>query len=256
MAERSRGRPPKYPAEEVRLRLLEAGRDVLLRHGPGCGLDPVTLDGAIAEADVPRGSAYRLWQDEVLTPQQSYRQAVQLDLLTRVGTGVPATTAKFKETYEEYAEFSRSQEPAERDWAFRTILRLVANHSHDRLASSRTWRVYQALRSNVVAKATPREAAIDAIRRAEAVQIEAYADMYREIAKVYGIRIRKPYTIHEFATSAFALNEGIATRVTDGFRRQVTRPTGRNGEDEEWTLFAIGLEALADHYFEPTENAA
>ena len=256
MAERSRGRPPKYPPEEVRLRLLEAGREVLLRHGPGCGLDPVTLDGAIAEADVPRGSAYRLWQDDALAPQQKFRQAVQLDLLTRVGTGVPSATAQFKETYEEYAEFAQSEDQLEREWAFRTILRLVANHSNDRLSKSRTWRVYQALRSNVVAKANPREAAIEAVRRAEAIQIEAYAAMYSEIAKVYRIRIREPYTMQEFATSAFALNEGIAARVGDGFRRRIDRKTGRNGEAEEWTLFAIGLEALADHYFEPTEYAA
>ena len=256
MAERSRGRPPKYPADEVRLRLLEAGREVVLRHGPGCGLDPVTLDGAIAEADVPRGSAYRLWQDDVLTPQQAYRQAVQIDLLRRAGDGVPEATAKFKETYDEFAEFSQSQDPDERKWAFRTIMRIVANHSYERLFESRKWRVYQALRSNVVAKASPRAEAIEVIRHAEAVQIEAYAEMYSEIAKVYGIRIREPYTMHEFATSAFALNEGIASRVTDGFRRHVERPTGRHGEDEEWTLFAIGLEALADHYFEPVESAA
>ena len=227
-----------------------------MRHGPGCGLDPVTLDGAIAEADVPRGSAYRLWQDEVLTPQQAYRQTVQLDVLTRVGTGVPAATAKFKETYEEYAEFSESQDPEERRWAFRTILRIVANHSHERLSESRNWRVYQALRSNVVAKAVPRENAIEAVRRAEVQQIEAYAELYGEIAKVYGVRIREPYTMQEFATSAFALNEGIAAKVNNEFRRRIDRATGRDGEAEEWTLFAIGLEALADHYFEPTEDAA
>ena len=29
------------------------------------------------------------------------------------------------------------------------------------------------------------------------------------------------------------------------------RPTGPNREDEEWTLFAIGLEGLVNHFLEP-----
>lgn len=256
MTERSRGRPPKYPADEVRLRLLEAGREALQRHGPGCGLDPVTLDGAIADADVPRGSAYRLWQDEHIPPQQSFRRAVQLDVLRRVGLGAPAVTAKFKETYGEYAEFTRSDSAEDREWAFRTILRIVSNHSFERLDSSRSWPIYRALRSNVVAKAAPRADALEAVRRGEEAQIDAYAQMYDEIAKVYGVRIREPFTVREFAATAFALNEGIASRVTDGFRRRkIMQNTGRNGEEEEWTLFAVGLEALTKEFFELDEAA-
>jgi hypothetical protein len=31
----------------------------------------------------------------------------------------------------------------------------------------------------------------------------------------------------------------------------ILRPTGPKGEDQEWTLFAIGLEALMQQFFEP-----
>lgn len=31
----------------------------------------------------------------------------------------------------------------------------------------------------------------------------------------------------------------------------IVLPTGRNGEDQEWTLFAVGLEAILQHFFEP-----
>ena len=216
----------------------------------------MTLDGAIADADVPRGSAYRLWQDDNFTPQQSYRRAVQVAVLERAGQGVESMTAKFKETRDEYSVYLESDDPEDRDWAFRTILRIVANHSFERLDGSRCWRLYQALRGCVVAKTAPGVAALDAVRRGEEAQIEAYAAMYDEIAKVYGARIREPYTMKEFATCAFALNQGIASKVTEGFRRRdITRPTGRNGEDEDWTLFAVGLEALVDQFFEPAEAA-
>ena len=116
---------------------------------PGCGLDPVTLDGAIADADVPRGSAYRLWQDDNFTPQQSYRRAVQVAVLERAGQGVESMTAKFKETRDEYSVYLESDAPEDRDWAFWTILRIVANHSFERLDGSRCWRLYQALRGCV-----------------------------------------------------------------------------------------------------------
>lgn len=257
MTERSRGRPPKYAPDEVRLRLLDAGREALELHGPGCGLDPVTLDWAIADAEVPRGSAYRLWRHETLTPQRCFRVAVQLDVLRRVGMGAPSMANKFKETFAEYEGYATSTDADDREWAFRTILRIVANHSFERLSSSRRWRVYQALRANVVAKATPREAAIDAVRQGERAQIDAYAALYEDIAELYGVRIREPFTMREFATCAFALNEGIATRVTKGFRRRnIPRPTGRRGEDENWTLFAVALEALTAHFFEPVGPVA
>ena len=40
-----------------------------------------------------------------------------------------------------------------------------------------------------------------------------------------------------------------APRPGDGLG--ILRPTGPNGEDQEWTVFAIGLEALQRHFFEP-----
>ncbi|NNK92342.1 MAG: hypothetical protein HKO87_07905 [Acidimicrobiia bacterium] len=251
MKQRSRGRPPKYSAEEVRLKLLQAARETLRRQGPGCGLDPITLDEAIAEADVPRGGAYRLWQHDVLTPQLAFRVAVQLDILRRVGMGAPAVAAKLKETYGEFEEYADSSDPEDREWAFRTVLRIVANESFEKLDESRNWRIYRALRSNVIAKANPREAAIEAVRRGEEAQIDAYAQLYDEVAEVFGVTIREPFTVREFAAAAFALNEGIASRVSGGFRRRgIPRKTGREGEEEAWTLFAIGLEALANQFFE------
>lgn len=255
--QRSRGRPPKYPAEEVRVRLLEAGRNALLREGPGCGLDPVTLDGAIEDADVPRGSAYRLWKHEVLTPQMAFRRAVQLDILRRVGLGAPAVTAKFKATYGDYIDYAESHVADDRVWAFRSVLRIVANDSFEKLDESRGWRIYRALRSNVIAKAVPGEAALEAIRMGEQAQIDAYAALYQEIADVFGVPVREPFTIREFAAAAFALNEGIASRVTNGFRRRdIMRATGRTGEQESWTLFAVGLEALIDQFFAIEDLAA
>ena len=156
----------------------------------------------------------------------------------------------------DHEEHATSGDADDREWAFRTMLRIVANHSFEKLASSRKWQIYQALRSNVVAKAAPRKAAMDAVRRGEEAQIEAYAALYDDIAKLYGVRIREPFTMTEFATCAFALNEGIGSRVTTGFRRRdIMRRTGRHGEEENWTLFAVGLEALTQQFFEPAEAA-
>ncbi len=49
-----------------------------------------------------------------------------------------------------------------------------------------------------------------------------------------------------------ALAEGCSLRQhVDPHLGVILRPTGPRGEDQEWTLFAIGLEALLMHFFEP-----
>ena len=49
-----------------------------------------------------------------------------------------------------------------------------------------------------------------------------------------------------------ALDQGFSLRHRiNGKIEYVTRPTGPNGENEDWTLFALGLEALVHQFFEP-----
>src|SRR5215472_4560584 len=54
-------RPERVPAEEIRQRMLHAGRDLALEAGAALTIEHLRLEEVIQRARVPRSSAYRLW---------------------------------------------------------------------------------------------------------------------------------------------------------------------------------------------------
>ncbi|HLH28034.1 MAG TPA: hypothetical protein VKW77_03915, partial [Acidimicrobiales bacterium] len=54
----------------------------------------------------------------------------------------------------------------------------------------------------------------------------------------------------QLTTAAASLVGGFALR-RGGHDAVVSRPTGRDGEDQQWTLFAVALEALLRAFVEP-----
>src|ERR1700751_6484358 len=54
-------RPERVPAEEVRRRMLEAGRDLAIESGAALTIEPLRVEEVIQRARVPRSSAYRMW---------------------------------------------------------------------------------------------------------------------------------------------------------------------------------------------------
>ena len=58
--------------------------------------------------------------------------------------------------------------------------------------------------------------------------------------------------MRQFTVTVGALAEGCSLRQRlDPDMDGILRPTGPDGEDQEWSVFAIGLEALQRLYFEP-----
>ena len=71
------------------------------------------------------------------------------------------------------------------------------------------------------------------------------------LAQLVGMRLRTPLTSRQLSVAAGALAEGCSLRQrVDPNLQGIILPTGVNGEDQEWTLFGIGLEALLLHFFE------
>jgi hypothetical protein len=65
------------------------------------------------------------------------------------------------------------------------------------------------------------------------------------------MRIRAPLTFRQLSVAVGALAEGCALRQrVDHHMEGILRPTGPDGEDQEWTLFAIGLEGLLQTFLE------
>jgi hypothetical protein len=70
--------------------------------------------------------------------------------------------------------------------------------------------------------------------------------------EVLGLRMRPGYTVRQLSMLAISLAEGFAVwdRVDPAGSRHILRPTGPDGEKQEWTLFSLGLEALVWQFAE------
>lgn len=99
----------------------------------------------------------------------------------------------------------------------------------------------------------------DQRRRVQSALLDGYESVtkyweetYSGLMGVLGVRIRPPWTIRQFTMAVTAYSEGCSLRQRiDGYSDRIVRPTGPQGEDQEWTLFAVGLEALVHQFFEP-----
>lgn len=221
--------------------------------GVSAGLDVVKLDAAITAAEVPRGAAYRLWEDEDLAPQDAFRRAVLLHLMTEtpLSTGIESSEAASAAVIDKHQALLESDDPAARDWVRREMLRVGCAVNFAQIRDSQLWRIYRAV---AVAATTQghdkelREAASVGERRL----VAGYSKMFLDFAVVFGWQVRSPYTIDQFTWCAYALVEGLSNRAgSTAHHDEIVRPTGLHGEDESWTLFAVGFDALVTEFFEP-----
>lgn len=227
---------------------MDAAIATLRVSGVESGLDAVTLDGAILDADVPRGMSYKIWREGDGTPQDAFRRATVLDLLSIPAVaGLPATREYTTRQLDSNREALRSDDLDARKAVIVDLIRQVGEFNHQALAESANWRLYTALRAAAITRPDADPAVMDALTKGEDYLIREYAQFYSEIAKSLGLELRPEYEMDQFSAAAYSINEGLALRLASSYRQ-----TGivRSGSDEPWTLFAVSLEALVFHFFD------
>jgi hypothetical protein len=66
-----------------------------------------------------------------------------------------------------------------------------------------------------------------------------------------GLRPRPPFDVRQFTAACTALVEGCALRDrAEPGGRGLALPSGPGGALQEWTVLGVGMEALADQFFE------
>jgi len=247
------GRPPKFAPDELRARLVGAGVEALVDNGVSHGLDAVRLDQAIQQADVPRGSAYRMWENESGTPpQEAFRRAVLIDLLrtTPTSRGLDATWNVALKELENVQPLLDSGDPDDYKTALRRMIRTASEVNFSVLDNSKGWNVYAAAASAAVTQPSSDPEIVEAIQFGEEQLIARYTDFFAHFASIFGMRIRDGLNIEDFAVAVYALNHGLSTQISD--KRRVV-DISVEGESEPWTLLAIAFEALVDRFFERVE---
>ncbi len=207
-------RPERVAAEEVRQRMLDAGRELALQAGAALTIEHLRLEEVIQRARVPRSSVYRLWP---------YREEYTEDLLCYLaGPGSsfaertlfdPETGTVIMRVLQENMHLIAT--PDGRRALMCEIVRLSVARNYAALTESVPWRLQMALSSTLgstssgVARRRIAAALEDSQRRSR----ESLVAVLRQITEVLGLRLRDPaYTLDHVQLAGGLLVQSLALR--------------------------------------------
>ena len=247
---RTRGRPPKYPVDEVRNRLIDSAKDALRKNGLTFGVNVATLEGSIEEADVPRGTSYRTWRAAAVhdeSPQDAFRNATIADLARNAQDDWLPTCRTF--IHEQIAAH-RSGEVT-----LQQILRQIGAFGHELVNDTLEIRLVQAFRATAATQDNTPESITQALQDGKEKIISEYTELVQQLAVEVDVQLRNGRDAREFTEAFFAITQGITHNAGGMPPRHVPRPTGPDGETEQWTLAGISIEALVRQYFDWSPDA-
>jgi hypothetical protein len=250
-------RQPRLQRAELHTLMLGAGRSILLDRGLRTQATSLTFKDALERVSADTGYRFtnasiigRIWKDqsdyqlEVLTSiaSEDFRSEVDvvIDAVSAVLAGVDLS--------------SRSS----RAVALREVCRVGGAANVEALRRSAAWSLWIGIWSIAASSgsSTERRQLQSALTRGyEAVNRQSEA-AFGDLMGLLAIRARAPLTVRQFSDAVGALAEGcsLRDRVNEDMAG-IMRPTGPDGQEQEWTVFAIGLAALADEFFEPVEDS-
>jgi hypothetical protein len=246
-------RTARHSREEIRQLMMDAGRSILVERGLGAGAGELTFKRVFERIESTSGVRLtnasvirRVWEN-----QAQYQDDVLLSVALAGDTGgdMGETAAALLPAL---AEFDLSTVDG-RLRGLTEVCRTGGAASLQALVGSRNWSVWVGVW--VLGVTSPSSERGRRIRLALFEGYEATTDMWSELHGALldhlGFRIRAPFTLRQFTVSVGALVEGCALRAgADQDGSVLERPTGPGGRPQEWTLFAVGLEALAMQYVE------
>lgn len=247
------GRPARHTREEIRALMMEAGLGLLVDQGLGVGAGDLTFKKVFDRVELTTGIRLtnasvirRAWEN-----QAEFQDAV-LAAVARAGDAGDESGATADALLPLLGSIDRSTGQG-RLRALSEVCRVGGAASLRALVDSRSWALWVGVWVLAVTGA-PSER-VDRVRQALLDGYEATTELWMGLhgamIDALGLRLRSPFTLRQFTVSVGALVEGCALR--EGSERQAAvllRPSGPAGEPQEWTLFAVGLEALAHQFLE------
>ena len=239
--------------EEIRELLLDAGRQILLEEGLGVGAGDLTFKRAFDRVEATTGA--RLTNASVIRRVWENQAEYQADVLATVA-GVGDSTGELLSTVAVMAPLfgvlDRSS-PEARLRSVTEVCRVAGDASFRALVASRAWALWVGIW--VLGATGAPSPHGERIRRALVggyeLDTEQWGELHAGLAAHLGLRVRAPLTLRHFTVAVGALVEGCALRqIVAEDLMLIERPTGPGGAVQPWTLFAVGLEALAFEFFE------
>lgn len=262
-------RPERVPAEEVRRRMLEAGRELAIESGAALTIEHLRVEEIIQRARVPRSSAYRMWP---------YREEYIDDLLCYLaGAGNwfndrpvfdPETFTVLKQAVEDNRELIGS--PEGRRALLCEIVRLTVAQNYAALTESGTWRLHMALSATLgsTRSGEARQKIAAALEQSQRVSRDSLVAVFGFLAAELGLRMRDPAaTIEHMQLAGGLLVQSVALRnvqvraaaggddsgeaaLVDTLLNAPLPGPGLHGQPAEWTLAAFAYMGVVDAFIE------
>lgn len=230
--------------EETRVLLIRVGMQMLLERGVSAGVQHIRLQDVLRRAELTTGAAYRLWAD-----QTDYQRDLAVAMV-RLRLSGPTDYVRGAVT-DLIADGAAGDD----------VIRAAAT-AHVRSSTVDTDDPEDALDSHHFLITLALRTAADtwpelkvASRERHDESIAAFSEFYGFLMASYGMRMKSPLTITDFAEAMAALGEGFAIRALEG----IPHPTIDAGEADEvptgtWTLFALGVRALVNEFMVPIDR--
>ena len=238
--------------EELRKALLEEGREILFEEGFEAGSSNLTFKRVFERVEQKTGMRVthasvikRVWENQADFQADVLVTVAQDERRPEAGGAVDAIASLL-------GSLDLST-PESRTSALREVCRVGGTASSTAIARSTNWPLWISVVAMATASAEP-----DQQKRIKASLAEGYksvskfwSENFIVLSDVLGLRMRRPWTMDHFAKAVIAYSEGCSLRERTSDRvEMMVRPTGPKGEDQEWSLFAVGLEALVHQFLE------
>ena len=246
-------RQRKQTKEELRTILLDTGRTILQEEGLGTGAEALTFKRVFDRVETETG--IRLTNASIIRRVWDNQAEYQADVLASIATDDGTMEFEFTESAVASLLAIVDVSSAEARWQSAAELCRVAGAANvEALERSPNWTSW----IGVWALATAGDSSVHRTT-IESALVDGYnaftrrfVELYAGLAALLGLSLRPGLTVRQFAIAAEALAEGCAlrNRVDPSDMSGIVRPTGPDGGPREWTLFAVGLEALVRQFFE------
>ena len=246
------GRRTRVARAELRSMLLEAALEILHEEGLKTGSTNITFKRVLDRVRVRTGIQVtnasvikRIWENQA---------EFQADVLVAVANDQtrPELGLIFNALGPLLEEADLSK-PESRARLVQQVCRVGGEANTITTAESPNYPLWMHVVATAIttSDAEQRERILMPLREGYTSFTKPWEETFAGLATFLGLRIRPESDISQFVKVLVALDQGFALRHRiNGTIEYVTRPTGPNGENEDWTLFALGLEALVHQFFE------
>lgn len=260
-------RPERVPAEEVRQRMLDAGREMALETGAALTIEHLRLEEIIRRARVPRSSVYRMWPykddytDDLLCylagPGSWFNDRVVFD---------PETFAVLDRVLTENKQLLATEQG--RRALLCEVVRVATARNYQALTESEGWRLHTALIATLSSTRSgeAQQKIAAALEDAHTRSRDSMVGLFGYIAGVIGLRMRDPArTAEHMMLTGGLLVQSLALRnvqvqigaadipAAAHVQRLLNDPIpgpGLDGKTAEWTLASFAYLGIVDAFAE------